>query len=142
MTDDDTNDTPRTYDNGEHIRDHSGPYRGLDPWQQDMFRRLDTLERDAADQRTERALAAASRRNWRWVIGFAVPVLLAGMLGLVGYAVGQISTSAEHVGETKAEIRALGKLIDLLEADVAELRRHAGIDRKPIGVTGHVGVNP
>jgi hypothetical protein len=141
MTDDDgPDDTPRTYDNGGGHQ-HSGPYRGLDPWQQDMFRRLDTLEGDAAAQRTESALAAASRRTWRWIAGFAVPVLLGGMLALVGYAVGQISTSAEHVGETKAEIRALSKLIDLLEVEVAELRRHAGIAPTPI-VEGRVGVNP
>lgn len=122
MTDDETDDTPRTHSNGEQSL--PAPYRSPDPAQRDLYKRIDRLERDAADQRLESALLAANRRTWRWV----VPTLLTVMLALTGYAVGQISSSAERAGETRTEIKSLGKLIDLLSAEISELRRHAGLD--------------
>ncbi len=132
MTDDDPNDdTPRTYDNGGHQQ--SGPYRGLDPAQADLYRRMERLEaRDEARERVQ-AETASSLRIWKWALGVAAPVVLAAAFGIAGYAVGQIASSAEHVGETKAEIRALSKLIDILQSEVFELRRHAGLDPDPRG---------
>jgi hypothetical protein len=140
MIDDESDDTPRTYDNGGG-QQHSGPYRGLDPAQQDLYRRMERLEARDEDREKTVISLTSSRRTSRWAGGVGIPLVFAAMLALVGYAVGQISTSAEHVGETKAEIRALSKLIDLLEVEVAELRHHAGIAPTPI-VEGRVGVNP
>ena len=139
MIEDDNEDTPRTH-NGDN--QESEPYRGLDPAQKDLYRRMQRLEeRDEARERVQTE-TASSLRIWKWALGVAAPVVLAAAFGIAGYAVGQIASSAEHVGETRAEIKALSKLIDLLVTEVAELRRHAGLDRKPITITGHVGINP
>lgn len=138
MTDDDTDDTPRTQSNGEH--QHSGPYRNLDPVQE-LHRRVERLETEANAQRLENAVLASSRRTWRWIVGFAVPALLGGMFMLLLHSLDKISAAGFAAGETRTEIKAHDKLIDLLETEVAELRRHAGIAPIPI-VEGRVGVNP
>lgn len=106
----------------------------------DVLGRIVRLEIAADAQRLENAVLAASRRTWRWIVGFAVPTLLGGMFALVLNSLDKISAAGFSAGQTKTEIKAHDKLIDLLEAEVAELRRHAGLN-KPI-VEGRVGFNP
>jgi hypothetical protein len=134
VTDEYNDDTPPTHTgNGEH--QHSGPYRGADPAQQDLYRRMERLEARDETREMDVASLTASRRFWKWTAGLGIPALLSAAFVLLLYSADKVSASAEHVGETRAEIRALSKLIDLLTAEVAELRRHAGLDSKPISIS-------
>jgi hypothetical protein len=147
MTDDDDNDdTPRTHVmTDSERREHYATYPpGTLPVAETLVTPRNLFEQ-RLDTRLDRVEAEvdslnSSRRFWRWIAGLGIPALLSAMLVVLLWSADRVSASAERVGETTAEIRALGKLIDLLEAQVAELRRRAGID-KPI-VDGRVGVIP
>lgn len=93
------------------------------------------LGQEIIELRLDVASLKASRRTWGWIAGLGIPALIGGAFLVMLWSVDNVRTSAERVGETKAEIKALGKLIDLLESDVAELRRHAGLDGKPVSIT-------
>jgi hypothetical protein len=142
VTDDDPDDTPRTYADGE--QHHSGAYRGLDPMQLELLKRLDRLDRvEHAVELMDRAWAVltASRRFWGWAAGIGVPALIAGAFALLMASHSEASTSAERVGRTEARLDAAFKLIDLLEGEVSELRRHAGLDKQGVS-DGRIGSNP
>lgn len=129
MTDDDPDNTPRTYIEGE--QHHTGPYRGLDPMQAELLRRLDRLDRvEHTVELMDRAWAVltASRRFWGWAAGIGVPALIAGAFALLAASHNEASASAERVGRTEARIEGQAELIKLLQQEVIELRRRAGLD--------------
>jgi hypothetical protein len=87
----------------------------------------------------------ASRRIWGWIAGLAAPVLLGAVVTTLLWSVDKISASSERVGATSARIEslekmvgsdraAIEKLLDKLDQDIRELRRHTGLDPKPITI--------
>ena len=136
MTDDDPDNTPRTYLDGE--QHHSGAYRGLDPMQVELIKRLDRQDRiDHTVGLMDRDVASltASRRFWGWAAGLGVPALLGAAFTVLLWSADRVSASAERVGRTEARLDSAFKLIDLLEAEVSELRRHAGLTGKPVTIS-------
>lgn len=84
----------------------------------------------------------ASRAFWKWVAGIGIPLLATACSLLLGYSVDKIATSSEHVGRTAEKIEALEKtiasdkagleqILRMLEEDIRELRKHAGLDVAP-----------
>lgn len=123
MTEDD--DTPRTH-NGDH--QHSGPYRGLDPWQQDIFRRLArTEERDDARE-IAMVRMVSSNRTWRWIASICIPIVFAGLISLLAYSVSRIEDSALRAGRQETTSDDLKGRVLLLEGYIHELLRHAGLN--------------
>jgi len=138
VTDDDPDNTPRTYLEGE--QHHSGAYRGLDPMQVELLKRLDRtdrLEHTVGLMDRDVASLTASRRFWGWAAGLGIPALLGAAFSVLLWSADRVSASAERVGRSEARLDALGKLIDMLAGEVAELRRHAGLPtRGTVAVTG------
>lgn len=128
MTDDDNEDTPRTQGNSDH--QNSGPYRGLDPAQQDLYRRMERLE--GRDEARELAMVAeaSSNRTWRWIAGICLPIVFAGLISLLAYSVSRIEDSALRSGRQEATSDELKSRVLLLEGYIHELLRHAGIDTR------------
>lgn len=137
MTDDYNDDnTPRTYDNGgEH--QHSGPYRSVDPAQQDLFRRLARLEERDDAREVAMVSLASSNRTWRWIAGICLPLVFAGLLSLLAYSVDRLEASALRAGRQEAMGDELKGRVLLLEGYIHELLRHAGLNpRGVVAVTG------
>lgn len=133
MTDDGPDDTPRTHSNGDH--QHSGPYRGLDPAQQDMFRRLARLEERDDTREIAVVRLTSSNRTWRWIAGICLPVVFAGLGAILAYSVERLETSALRAGKQEATSDELKGRVNLLESYIHELLRHAGLTGKPISIS-------
>lgn len=129
MTDDEP-DTPRTYDNGGGDHQHPGPYRGADPAQQDLFRRLARLEE--RDDAREIAIVkmTSSNRTWRWLATICLPIVFLGLISLLGYSVSRIEDSALRAGRQEATSDELKGRVLLLEGYIHELLRHAGLSAR------------
>lgn len=129
VTEDDPDDTPRTHVTDGERRAHfqtwpPGVPTVGDAVEQDLHIRVTSLEE--------------SRRTWRWIVGLGLIPLLGLVVMLMAAAIGEVRTSSERTGETRADIRALKervdqlertieKTLDAIEQDVRELRRHAGL---------------
>ena len=94
----------------------------------------------------------ASRRFWKWAAGIGIPIIGAAVLAVLLDARASVIQSSERAGETRAKMDAIDKRIDDFRSafdkaidkiieDVRELRRHAGLDPRPI-VDGRIGANP
>lgn len=163
MDNDDSDDTPRTYVTDAERAQHYAAYPPgalvigeSRPTPRNLFE-LELQERVKSLE--------DSRKFWRRIATIVLPILLTGFGGFVLYSADKISTSSERIGNTlarldgvvetvrdlqkgaaaiggmEARIDALFKLLNMLEEDIRELRKHAGIAPKPI-VDGRVGANP
>lgn len=88
-----------------------------------------------------------SRSFWKWVAGLGIPLLFAGAGAVLHDSMAEVAKNSERVGATAARIEAIEKtiasdrasmdrLIEMLEQDIRELRKHAGLDPKPISIVG------
>lgn len=135
MTDDDNDERSQkhyaTYPPGTLVVAPSGPVTPSNPFEIAIDKRVGDLE--------------SSRSFWKWIAGIAIPLLVLGAFGLLGYSVDKIASSSEHVGRTAEKIEALEKtiasdkssleqILRMLEEDIRELRKHAGLDPRPVTI--------
>lgn len=142
MSGDSSDDTPREHDSQRYAH---AAYRCLaagaapGPSDETVAQWLDRW--DARLDRHDREIDSlmASRSFWKKVAGFVLPLAFTTLSGLLVYSMNRLEASSERAGEVKAEIRAINRLIELLESDIAELRRHAGLDSKLLSSDGRIG---
>lgn len=106
-------DTPR-----EHYTAYeSGPVSQRTQWDMEIHARVQSLE--------------DSRSVWKWVAGLGIPAVLSAMFVFLLYAADKISTSAERVGEQRAEIRALQDEVHNLRLKIDKL---VSVDRPAVTI--------
>lgn len=151
MTGDDSDDTPRehrvtdgerrehfaSYPPGTLVVTETGPASPRTQFEVELHGRVKSLE--------------DSRSFWKWVAGLGIPILFAAAGAVLHDSMAEVAKNSERVGATAAKIEALEKtissdkasmdrLIEILEADIRELRKHAGLDKPVTG--GRIGANP
>lgn len=131
VTDSDRRRHFEAYPPGTLVVAESGPAKPSSAFEISIDKRVGALE--------------ASRAFWRWIAGIGIPLLVTASFLLLGYSVDKISASSANVGATATKIEDLEKtiasdkaglqrILDILEQDIRELRKHAGLDPKPITI--------
>lgn len=142
MSGDSSEDTPR-----EHIATDSERRRHFDSYPPGT---LVVTESGPASPRSQFEIELQgrvksledSRSFWKWACGLAVPTAIAAVLAIQVNSSNEIRASAERVGRTAEKIEALEKtivndkasmerILEILEQDIRELRKHAGLDVAP-----------
>lgn len=100
------------------------------------------LQRQNEELRSDVDSLLASRRFWRWAATLGIPAVLTAMFAFSLYYADKIEAGAERSGRTGAKIDDIEKLIENIQRDITDLRKHAGLDPKPITFDGRIGSLP
>lgn len=131
VTDGERHEHHKTYPPGAMVIAESGPAMPRNQFEMELQGRVKSLE--------------DSRSFWKWIAGLGIPILFAAAGAVLHDSMAEVAKNSERVGATAARIEALEKaiasdrssmdrLIEMLEQDIRELRKHAGLDPKPISV--------